>query len=69
MHTGATVKGTNGILHKSVTYFGCNGVGYYCNKYPSAEQSELQMLQCSHLEENVGFNKIIGGLKGGVPKE
>jgi len=63
VQTGGTTAGTDGIR------FGCNGLGCYCNKRLSAEQSEARMLQWTHPEENLGFGDMVGQLEDGVPEE
>ena len=63
VQTGAAAAGTKGILHNSVNFFWCNNVVYYRDKLPNAEQIKVQMLNCIHPEERLGFGDVIGELE------
>lgn len=69
VQTEAATGGTDGILHENVTCFGCNSVGHYCDKCLNAEQTELQILQYTHPEENMVLGDIIEELDDGAREE
>ena len=44
------VPGTYGVTHEGVTFFGCNGIGHYRNKY---QQSNVQLIQYNTSNQDI----------------